>query len=237
MSPIGKYFDDLDSRIKILESGINSINKNISELIDFFNAGPAAFPARAMAPEKAANTAVDTAAANPEKAADTPTGAPAQPAPAQAAGSANDSGEKAEKPAEISAEKKIPLKSKEKENPESRPAGTAEPVAASAAPRVERATSTSNASRPSGESEKSEPAAAPQVERATETRSETPTEKDYETLRVRLMKIIQGKFPGADAIAEEFRERIKAGTLWPVSACTTWAQFDQLKAFLDAKGI
>lgn len=228
MSPIGKYFDDLDSRIKTLESGINSINKNISELIDFFNAGPAAFPARVMAPEKAA----DTAGANPEKPADNPGAAPAQPDAAEAGANQNDAVKKAEKPAEISTEKEIPLKSKETENPGSRPAGAAEPGAASAAPRVERATSTSNASRPSREVEKSEPAAAPRVERATETRAEAPTEKDLEALRSRLVKLLRG----TAAVADELRSRINAGTLWPVSACTTWVQFDQLKAFLDAKG-
>lgn len=233
MSPVGKYFDNLDERIKTLESGINSLSKDMAELISYFAAAPAA--------RSGVITPADKAKTGPEKAGENPAENPGNiPGDAETDKPTNDANHverTAEKPTEISEEKEIPLESKESEKTESRPESEAVSDAPAAAPQVERATSTSKPASDSDESEKSAAPAAARVERAISARGEAPEESDFETLRPRVAKIIRGDCEGASDIAAEFRNRITAGTLWPVSLCTTWAQFDQLKNFLDAKGV
>lgn len=101
---------------------------------------------------------------------------------------------------------------------------------------TERATE-SEAESVSAEVEKTPAPVAPaQVERAPAERGETPSGDDLESVRVRVSAVIRGTRPGAEAVAQAFRDRIREGTLWPVSACNSWDRLDKLTAFLDAAG-
>ncbi len=269
MNLIAAYFDGLDekltrieNRLNSVENGINRVNPQLAEIIDFFNAGPAAFRAANPGPEIPAPGAAsgenpapavteENPAANPgpeipaakspapgaavtgeiraENPAPAVTGSQAPaPSPAPAAG-----GKNAEKTNEIKAQDKNPAKST---IDESRSPVEIELGALAKQLQAERAAALENATVSTAEEKTAAPASQAQAERAQPVRGEVPSEADLEPLRNRVSALVRGIRPGDADIAQALRERIRTGALWPVSACTTWERFDQLKNFLDNAG-